>query len=73
MKVLEKEDLLLGGFELCVNDNPLCPYCLHYIDINWTGDDFGDDFEIECPNCEKEFGVTVEFTPTFNTRKIDVK
>jgi C4-type Zn-finger protein len=45
-----------------------CPFCGHEFKI----DDYeSDEFDETCPKCDKEFEVTVEYSPRFSEIKIE--
>lgn len=54
------------------NEMPLCPHCDHVCDINrleWYGlyDTQEGEHEVECPECEKGFVVSVTCAFSFST------
>jgi len=51
-----------------------CPYCNYVFSDSWDYDfeDYdGDEIEIECGSCEKEFAVTRNITISYDCYKID--
>lgn len=51
-------------------DEIICPYCGFKISDPYEyGLDDGDYLEIECPECEKTFGVSLEITYTYRSNK----
>ena len=53
--------------------NIICPYCDHEINDVWECIDssYNDYENIECPECEREFEVSIHREVTFSTSKID--
>lgn len=54
----------------------ICPYCDYQIEDTCdylAGNGGGNSFEVECPECEREFHCTPDYEVTFSTRRVRCK
>lgn len=64
-------DKKLEDYELWHNAEPKCPYCGHdnYVEAEDLPSHDGDELDIECSNCEKEFKIVMNIEVTFYSYK----
>ena len=48
-----------------------CPYCESEVQVPEDCHDQSDTYETECPSCNKYFQFTVEYWPTYSSKKAD--
>lgn len=50
-----------------------CPYCEHEFEDENYHESLGNDntYDLECPNCNKEMEITVEWEPSFSACEIE--
>ena len=54
-------------------DCPVCPHCKYQYRDWWDGNNDkgdGDSWEVDCPNCDKPFKITLWITLTFENEPV---
>lgn len=68
-----REEIASGDRDTCNESDITCPYCGYELGesseyLDGSNDDLG---EIECPDCDKVFTCTVEFSVSYSTERIE--
>jgi len=67
----EKWQKVLEAHKEIVNDTIVCPHCFYENQDSWElALENGDNIEMACEKCDKEFAVTKEVITTYTTYKL---
>lgn len=56
--------------ETSYTDEIICPHCAYEFDCSYELHD-QDGGEVECPECNKSFELSVDYSVTYTTKKVD--
>lgn len=63
----ESEDAVKEG-EGNSEEDAICPYCGEFQSDSW---EYSDETEIQCCKCDKNFGMTKEYSVNYKTYKLE--